>query len=94
MGIKLDGHNYALWSQVMEMYIADKDKLGYIVGDTPQPEPTDPAFRKWRTENVIIKGWLFNSMESSLIGNFIRYPTTQQVWDIMAITFFDGSDTS
>ena len=35
MGIKLDGHNYALWSQVMEMYIAGKDKLGYILGDTP-----------------------------------------------------------
>ena len=35
MGIKLHGHNYALWSQVMEMYIAGKDKLGYILGDTP-----------------------------------------------------------
>ena len=45
MGIKLDGHNYAQWSQVMEMYIAGKDKLGYILGDTPQPEPIDPAFR-------------------------------------------------
>ena len=28
MGIKLDGHNYDLWFQVMEMYIAGKDKLG------------------------------------------------------------------
>ena len=35
MGIKLDGQNYALWSQVMEMYIAGKDKLGYILGDIP-----------------------------------------------------------
>ena len=92
MGIKLDGHNYALWSQVM--YIAGKDKLGYILGDTPQPEPTDPAFRKWRTENVDVKGWLINSMESSLINNFIRYPTAQLVWDAVPITFFDGSDTS
>ena len=94
MGIKLDGHNYALWSQVMEMYIAGKDKLGYILGDTPQPEPTDPACRKWRTENTVIKGWLINSMESSLINNFIRYSTAQQVWDVVAITFFDGLYTS
>ena len=94
MGIKPDGHNYALWSQVMKLYIAGKDKLGYILGDTPQPEPTDPAFQKWRTENVVVKGWLINSMESSLISNFIRYPTTQQVWDAVAITFFDGLDTS
>ena len=94
MGIKLDGQNYALWSQVMEMYIAGKDKLGYILGDIPQPEPTDPTFRKWRTENAVVKGWLINSMEPSLISNFIRYPTAQQVWDAVAITFFDGSDTS
>ena len=94
MGIKLDGQNYALWSQVMEMYIAGKDKLGYILGDISQLELIDPTFQKWRTENVVVKGWLINSMESSLISNFIRYPTTQQVWDVVAITFFDGSDTS
>ena len=56
MGIKLDGQNYALWSQVMEMYIAGKDKLGYILGDIPQPESTDPTFQKWRTKNAVVKG--------------------------------------
>ena len=30
ISVKLDGTNYALWSQVMEMYIMGKDKLGYI----------------------------------------------------------------
>ena len=78
----------------MEMYIVGKEKLGYILGDNPQPEPIDSAFRKWRTENVVVKWWLINSMESSVIGNFIRYPTAQQVWDAVAITFFDSLDTS
>lgn len=56
ISIKLDGSNYALWSQVVEMYISGKDKLGYINGDSPQPLETDPSFRKWRTENAIVKG--------------------------------------
>ena len=77
IGIKLDGTNYALWSQIVEMYISGKDKLGYINGDLPQPEPNDPQFRRWRTENSIVKGWLINSMESSLIGNFIRFSTAK-----------------
>jgi len=47
IGIKLDGSNYALWSQVVEMYISGKDKLGFINGDSPQPPTIDPAFRKW-----------------------------------------------
>jgi hypothetical protein len=28
IGIKLNSTNYALWSQVVEMYISGKDKLG------------------------------------------------------------------
>ena len=49
IGIKLDGTNYVLWSQIIEMFILEKDKLGYINGDLPQPEPNDPSFRRWRT---------------------------------------------
>ncbi|KAG8368503.1 hypothetical protein BUALT_Bualt15G0052400 [Buddleja alternifolia] len=94
IGIKLDGTNYALWSQVVEMYISGKDKLGYINGDLPQPQSTDPIFRKWRTENAIVKGWLINSMDPVLISNFIRFPTAKMVWDAIATTYFDGTDTS
>jgi len=71
------------------MYISSKDKLGYINGDIHQPPPTDPSFRKWRTDNAIVKGWLIDSMDPALIGNFIRFPTTKLVWD-----YIDGSDTS
>ncbi|KAK8951274.1 hypothetical protein KSP39_PZI003194 [Platanthera zijinensis] len=94
ISIKLDGSNYGLWSQVVEMYISGKDKLGYINGDYPQPPDTDPSFRKWRTENATVKGWLINSMDHSLVVNFIRYPTAKQVWDSAATTYFDGTDTS
>lgn len=94
IGVKLDGSNYPLWSQIVEMYISGKDKLGYINGDLPQPLSTDPSFRKWRTENAIVKGWLINSMDTSLIANFIRFPTAKMVWDSISTTYFDGSDTS
>lgn len=33
-------------------------------------------------------------MDSSLIGNFIRFFTAKMVWDAIATTYFDGSDTS
>jgi len=92
--IKLDGSNYPLWSQIVEMYISGKDKLGYINGDLPRPLSTDPGFQKWRTENAIEKGCLINSMDTSLIANFIRFPTAKIVWDSISTTYFDGSDTS
>lgn len=46
IGIKLDSSNYGLWSQVVEMYISGKDKLGYINGELTPPSPTDSSFRK------------------------------------------------
>ncbi|KAG5566326.1 hypothetical protein RHGRI_002058 [Rhododendron griersonianum] len=52
IGIKLDGTNYALWSQVLEMYISGKDKLGYINGDIQQPQSTDPTFQKCSCQGV------------------------------------------
>ncbi|ESQ38506.1 hypothetical protein EUTSA_v10029155mg, partial [Eutrema salsugineum] len=94
IGIKLNGSNYALWSQVVEMYISGKDKLGYINGELAPPPTTYPSYRKWRTENAIVKGWLINSMEPSLIGNFIRFPKAKEVWDSLANTYSDGTDTS
>ena len=94
INIKLNDTNYALWSQVVEMYISGKDKLGYINGHLPQPLSTYLFFRKWRTNNAIVKGWLINSMDPSLIRNFIWFPTAKMVWDSIATAYFDGSDTS
>ncbi|XP_059649773.1 uncharacterized protein LOC132295500 [Cornus florida] len=94
IGIKLDDTNYGLWSQVVEMYISGKGKLGYINGDLLQPRESDPIFRKWRTENAVVKGWLINSMDPKLIGNYNRFPTAKAVWDAIATTYFDGADTS
>ncbi|KAK3001372.1 hypothetical protein RJ639_022154 [Escallonia herrerae] len=92
--IKLNDTNYGLWSQVVEMYISGKDKLGYINGDLPQPQETDPSFIKWRTENAVVKSWLINSMDPKLSSNYIRFPTTKAAWDAIATTYFDGPDTS
>jgi hypothetical protein len=55
ISIKLNDSNFALWSQVVEMYISGKDKLGYINEDFPQPPKTDLTFRRWQTENAIVK---------------------------------------
>ncbi|RVW98674.1 hypothetical protein CK203_032168 [Vitis vinifera] len=74
IGIKLDGTNYALWSQVVEMYISGKDKLGYINGDIPQPPSTDPTFRKWRTDNAIVK--------DSIATTYFDGSDTSQVYDL------------
>ena len=33
-GVKLNGKNYSLWSQVVEMFVASRGKMGYLSGTT------------------------------------------------------------
>ncbi|MDD0148709.1 hypothetical protein PSY31_23775, partial [Shigella flexneri] len=75
IGVKFTGANYGLWSQVVENFLAGKDKLGYINGDISMPAETDPNFRKWRVENAVVKGWITNSLDPTLLGDFMRHPT-------------------
>lgn len=59
IGIKLDDTNYAPWSQIVEMYIFGKDKLGYINRDLHQPSPTHQSFRNGALTMPLSKdGWL------------------------------------
>ncbi|CAB4288549.1 unnamed protein product [Prunus armeniaca] len=52
-GIILTETNYALWSQVMEMRIAAREKLGYLTGDALQPSKLSSTYSKWCTENFL-----------------------------------------
>ncbi|KAI5343389.1 hypothetical protein L3X38_011265 [Prunus dulcis] len=45
--VTLTETNYALWSQVMEMCIAARGKLGYLSGNTPQPSKLSSTYSKW-----------------------------------------------
>ncbi|CAL9019800.1 unnamed protein product [Prunus brigantina] len=54
-GITLTETNYALWSQVMELRIASREKLGYLTGDTPQPPKSSSTYNQWCTANFRVK---------------------------------------
>ncbi|KAH0653803.1 hypothetical protein KY289_031481 [Solanum tuberosum] len=47
-GIVLDETNYPLWSQLMEMRIGARNKVGYLTGELTKPSPT---YGTWITEN-------------------------------------------
>ncbi|CAL8168372.1 unnamed protein product [Prunus armeniaca] len=50
-GIKLDGNNYSLWHQVIEMKIVGQEKHGHLTDDITQFVATNPTFNKWRASD-------------------------------------------
>ena len=91
--VTLTESNYDVWSQIMEMQIAGREKLEYLVSNTI-PEKTDPSYAKWYAENQKIKGWLLTSMSPEIMKRYLRLPTAHEIWNALAKAFYDGADES
>ncbi|XP_061357135.1 uncharacterized protein LOC133301516 [Gastrolobium bilobum] len=82
--VMLDESNYPLWSQLMDMRIGARNK----------PNPGDPSFDSWITDNKRVKSWLIDSMSPSLMQRFIRLETACEIWEAASKTFYVDSDES
>ena len=91
-GIILTETNYDTWSQIIEMQIVGREKLDYIIGDSPQPDAKDPSYSKRYAENQKIKSWLLTSMTSEIMKRYLRLRTAREIWSALAKAFYDGSD--
>jgi hypothetical protein len=85
--------NYDVWSQIMEMQIAGREKLEYLMSKT-SPKVTDPSYAKWYAENQKVKGWLLTSMSPEIMKRYLRLPTAREIWSALAKAFYDGADES
>ena len=91
-GIELNETNYDLWSQMLEMQIAEKEKLSFIRGTFPPPKEKDEGYEKWYSDNQKVKRWLLMSMSPEIMKRYIRLPTTQDIWKALSKVFYDGMD--
>ncbi|KAK2987198.1 hypothetical protein RJ640_029083 [Escallonia rubra] len=91
-GIILDDTNYDLWSQIMEMHIAEKEKLSFIRGNSQPPTKEDDLYEKWYVDNQKVKRWLLMSMSPEIMKWYIRLPTARDIWKALYKAFSDGAD--
>lgn len=91
-GIILNESNYDVWSQLMEMHIAEREKLSYIRGKMKQPAESEDGYKKWYAENQKVKRWLLMSMTPEIMKRYLRLPTAYEIWSALSKAFYDGSD--
>ncbi|KAK2996779.1 hypothetical protein RJ639_025625 [Escallonia herrerae] len=92
VGIILNDTNYDLWSQIMEMHIAEKEKLSFIRGNSQPPTKEDDLYEKWYADNQKVSRWLLMSMSPEIMKRYIRLPTARDIWKALSKAFYDGSD--
>ncbi|XP_037493735.1 uncharacterized protein LOC119370195 [Jatropha curcas] len=91
-GITLDESNYDVWSQLMEMHIAEREKLSFIRGKKDPPSEEDPEYEAWYGANQKVKRWLLMSMKPEIMKRYLRLPTARGIWEALSKAFYDGSD--
>lgn len=91
-GIILTETNYDIWSQLVEMQIAERDKISYIRGKTKPPAEGDEGYEKWYAENQKVKRWLLMSMAPEIMRRYLRLHTAYEIWDALSKAFYDGND--
>ena len=61
------------------MYISDRGKIGYLIGDVKEPAKTDSGYATWDAKNSMIMAWLVNSMEEEVSSNYMCYPNAKEL---------------
>ncbi|RVX12670.1 Retrovirus-related Pol polyprotein from transposon TNT 1-94 [Vitis vinifera] len=88
-GIILTKSNYDVWSQLVEMHIAEREKLSYIRGKTNLPKESEDGYEKWYAENQKVKRWLLMSMSPEIMKHYLRLPTAQEILSALSKAFYD-----
>ena len=91
-GIVLTETNYDLWSQILEMHIAEEERRSFIRGNSRPPAEKDDGYEKWYADNQKVKRWLLISMSPEIMKRYIRLPTARDVWKALSKAFYDGAD--
>ena len=77
---------------MLEMQIAEKEKLSFIHGTSPPPKEKDEGYEKWYSDNQKVKRWLFMSMFPEIRKRYIRSPTARDIGKALSKAFYDGAD--
>ena len=94
ISIKLDGTNYRVWSQIIEMHIIGKRNKRYNTRRKAAPVENDPSYDEWEVVDSMIKSWLINSMNDKPMAHFVQCRKAKEVWDVVKKSYLDVSDSS
>ncbi|KAM2449005.1 hypothetical protein PS1_019144 [Malus domestica] len=76
------------------MHIARRGKKRFLIRSIKEPKEDSVEYEAWENGIAIVKGWLINSLDPTIMGFFIHLRTAKEVWEKVARTYYNGSDIS
>ncbi|GJT73269.1 ribonuclease H-like domain-containing protein [Tanacetum coccineum] len=87
--------NYQVWSCAMLLALEGKNKTSFIDGSCKRSNTDEVLGRQWDRVNVVVLGWILNSISEELFLGQIFSKRAKHVWDELKETYdkVDGSVT-
>ena len=84
----LDGSNYSMWSQNMEVFLKGRGLWCYVSGAAPKPKETEDAFasrlEEWDSIHYKILSWFINTSIPSIHSLLPRLGNAKVAWDFLS----------
>ncbi|MFV0960827.1 hypothetical protein QML37_31535, partial [Klebsiella pneumoniae] len=90
--VKLDGHNYEVWSRMFKMSIVGYKKKHIIEEDEPSHKIGRDA--SWEEDNGVVMAWLINNVEPKIANHLCFYKTAKRMWDFLRKSYSHDKNES
>ncbi|GJW52271.1 ribonuclease H-like domain-containing protein [Tanacetum coccineum] len=88
VSIKLKGtENYQVWFYAMLLALEGKNKTGFIDGSCKRSNIDEVFGRQWDRVNVVVLGWILNSVSEELFLGQILSKRAKHVWEELKETY-------
>ncbi|CAE5958145.1 unnamed protein product [Arabidopsis arenosa] len=85
--------NYVIWKFRFRTFLELTNKIGFIDGTLPQPEPSSPLYHPWKRCDALVKYWLTNLMCEKLVKSVLYAKTAHQAWENLRLRFVPCVDS-
>ncbi|KAL2233079.1 UNVERIFIED_CONTAM: hypothetical protein Sindi_1487900 [Sesamum indicum] len=75
----LDRTNFLAKSRAVYVSLGSKMKLSFIDGSFPKPTASSKNLEKWKSVELMITSWLWNSRAKEIVGAYMYATSSQRV---------------
>ncbi|CAN1127578.1 hypothetical protein LINPERHAP2_LOCUS4126 [Linum perenne] len=87
INIKLSNDNYHVWSRAFSIALSIKNKMMFVDGSFPAPDPDDPTFTAWNRCNFVVLSYILNTVSEDIAQSLIAYDNRAALWKDMKQRF-------
>ena len=88
----LTGDNFPKWQKAMTRALNAKNKLSFVDGSLPTPDPNSPEYKQWNQTKDMVLTWILNSINPSLANSLEYHTNPREVWIDLQSRFSHGNN--